>query len=438
MNRIELRGTSPEVEQLRIKQVHQIPPLKSSNLGAQMIQTVRLLVILFLVLLTACQAGAAATAPTVTMQNSPLPANSITQPTRHALPSQALPVSATPMISTATPAPTRLTRTSTATETALSVTAPPSEDPITTLLFTGIIVPARCVQAALDANGNPNYPYEEVREVITRADLAIGTLNATMSDRIEHTGCWRTYQLVGSPQNANALAWAGFDLMSVATNHIKDCGAMKSWCDFAMFDTLDNLQRVGIQPVGAGANLEEALSPVVVTLNGVRFGFVSLGDSKLSETVFAAEDLPGIAFLSEENMRRAIAAARRISDVVIALPHWGSEDNLLPNWWQRAQAQYTVDAGADLVVGNHTHVIQAYQTLDGVPVFFGLGNFIFDQGLRDHRQSLLLLVRFQGSRYLDYQLIPIHTDPDGRAHLADPDESAEILQRIEQANDWLD
>lgn len=318
------------------------------------------------------------------------------------------------------------------------MTVTPSEPPITTLLFTGIIVPARCVQAALDAKGNPKYPYEEVQEVIARADIAVGTFNATMSDEVEHTGCWRTYQLVGSPDNADALAWAGFDVMSVATNHIKDCGTMKSWCDFTMFDTLDNLRRVDIQPVGAGANLEEALKPVVIERNGIRFGFISLGDSKLSPTVFATDDRPGIAFLSKENMRKAIAGARQAADVVIALPHWGSEDNLVPNWWQREQAQYTVEAGANLVVGNHTHVIQAFQTLDGVPVFYGLGNFIFDQGLRDHRQSILLLVRFEGRRYLDYQLIPIHTDPDGRAHLAAPAEAAEILFRIEQANDWLE
>jgi poly-gamma-glutamate synthesis protein (capsule biosynthesis protein) len=234
------------------------------------------------------------------------------------------------------------------------------------------------------------------------------------------------------------LAYAGFDVMSVATNHIKDCGVGASWCDFAMFDTLDNLHRVGILTVGAGADLAEALQPVVVTVNGVRFGFVSLGDSKLDNSVFAASDHPGIALLNEENMRQAIAAARQVADVVIAMPHWGSEANLLPNWNQRQQAQYTVAAGADLVVGNHTHIVQPYQTIAGVPVFYGLGNFVFDQGWLDHRQGVILRVRFQGTHFLDYELIPTHTDADGRVHLASPDEAAEILQRIEQASDLLD
>ena len=104
---------------------------------------------------------------------------------------------------TETPIPPSATTTPTATET-----------PITTLLFTGVIVPARCVQAALDEIGDANYPYEEVSELISGADLAIGTFNATMSDQVEHTGCIWTYQLVGSPDNADAMAEAGFDQMS--------------------------------------------------------------------------------------------------------------------------------------------------------------------------------------------------------------------------------
>lgn len=327
---------------------------------------------------------------------------------------------------TETPIPPSATTTPTATET-----------PITTLLFTGVIVPARCVQAALDEIGDANYPYEEVSELISGADLAIGTFNATMSDQVEHTGCIWTYQLVGSPDNADAMAEAGFDLLSVATNHIKDCGIMKSWCDYSFFDTLENIRRVGILPVGAGKDLDEALEPAVVTVNGVRFGFVSLGDSKLSPVVFAGEDHPGIAQLSEENMRKAVARARREAEVVIALPHWGSEDIIVPNWWQRDQAKYTVAAGADLVVGNHTHVVQAYQELDGVMVFYGLGNFVFDQGLRDHRQGVILLVHFAGTEFAGYELIPTHVDPDGRVHIADAEEAAEVLERVQAANQWL-
>jgi len=298
-------------------------------------------------------------------------------------------------------------------------------------------VPARCVQATIDAIGNPDYPYEKISHLTTQADISIGTLNATMSDQVERTGCNWSYQMVGGSENANALQQAGFDIMGVATNHIKDCGMMKSWCDYAFFDTLDNLQRVGIQAVGAGKDLDGALKPVVMTVNGVRFGFISMGDSRMSESVFAAQDHPGIARLSEENMTTAIQAARQVADVVIALPHWGPEDIATPNGLQLNQAQQLVDAGADLVVGNHTHVVQAIQEIEGVPVFYSLGNFIFDQWYPDHRQGVILIVEFQGLDIIGYELIPTHVDQDGQVFIAGSEEAAEILARIEKASQTL-
>ncbi len=346
---------------------------------------------------------------------------------------------ATPTIKP-TPSPT-----ATSTPTAASLPAPtptatdepdptPTEAPITRLLFTGVIVPARCVQAALDENGNPNYPYEEVRHLIQAADLAVGTLNATIGDYAPHTGCRSTYVLVGSSNNADALAWAGFDVMSVATNHIKNCG-LTNCGNRAFFETLDNLKRVNILPVGAGANHAEAMQPVVVEVNGTRFGIVSLG--QIEPMAFAGEESPGIAVLNEENLRSAIQAARAVADVVIAMPHWGPEDEAVPNWIQRNLAVDLVDAGADVVVGNHTHVIQAIQEIEAVTVFYGLGNFVFDQGLRDHRQGGILILSFQGSQYLGYDFIPTHVDPDGRVHIADAEEAAEILLRLEQASSEL-
>lgn len=313
-----------------------------------------------------------------------------------------------------------------------TVTSQPTAVPRTTLVFTGVIVPARCVQAAIDARGDNDYPYDEVREIISAADLAVGTLNATISDYPPHTGCVPTYVLVGDSGNADALARAGFDVMSVATNHIKNCG-LGNCGDRAFLDTLENLRRVGISPVGAGLDHDEAMQPVVVELNGVRFGIVSLGH--IEPMVFAGEHSPGIAILDEENLRAAIAAAREVSDVVIAMPHWGPEDSTAPGWWQLALAEVAVDAGADLVVGNHTHVVQAYEEIDGVMVFYGLGNFVFDQEWPpENQQGVILSVDFEGSSMVGYEFIPTHVDTDGTVHLAEPAEAAEILDRIEAAS----
>jgi poly-gamma-glutamate synthesis protein (capsule biosynthesis protein) len=141
--------------------------------------------------------------------------------------------------------------------------------------------------------------------------------------------------------------------------------------------------------------------------------------------------------LDEANLHSAIAAARQVSDVVIAMPHWGPEDVPTPNWSQRGLARQAVEAGADLVVGNHTHVVQAVQEIGGVQVFYGLGNFVFDQWQRDHQQGVILLVRFAGTQYEGYEFIPTHVDRDGRVHIAAPDEAAEILERIRQVSQGL-
>ena len=342
--------------------------------------------------------------PTATLKPSPTPTNTPTVPPKKTKPS----ASPTAMVQ---PTPT----------------APPT----TTLLFTGVIVPARCVQAKIDELGDPHYPYEEVREIISSADLAIGTLNATISDYPPHTGCVRTYVLVGSAENADALAESGFDAMSVATNHIKNCGPANCG-DRAFFDTLYNLERVGIEAVGAGADHEEAMQPLVIEVNGVRFGIVSQG--QIEQRAFAGEDSPGIAILNSENIITAVEAARLVSDVVIFMPHWGPEDVPVPNWIQRNLAKEIVDAGADIVVGNHTHVVQAIQEINGVPVFYGLGNFVFDQDLQDHQQGVILIITFDGNELAGFELIPTHVDEDGRVHIAGEEEASQILERIEQAS----
>ena len=310
--------------------------------------------------------------------------------------------------------------------------------PDITLLFTGVIVPARCVQSAIDARGDANYVYDEVREAISGADLAIGTLNTTFSDLSEHTGCIFTYVLVSDSRSAKAAAEAGFDVMSVATNHIMNCSGASCGNNYnqAFFDTLDNLRTNNILPVGAGMDLAEALQPVVVEVKGVRFGIVSLG--MVDAMRYAGENSPGIARLTDENLTNAITATRQASDVVIAMPHWGPEDVPDPNSYQLHYAQVAVEAGADVVVGNHTHVVQAIQQINGIDVFYGLGNFVFDQNWDlAHQQGVILLLHFKGAQYTGYEMIPTHVDGDGTVHIAGEEEASSILARIQEASDRL-
>lgn len=366
---------------------------------------------------------------------APVFAEALEQPTDTLTPSPTLdPPTATP-----TPAPPTDTPLPTSTEAQVpSATPAPA---VTTILFTGAIVPGRCVQAAIDERGNADFLYEDVRELISSADLAVGTLNAALSDYPPRTGCIKTFVLVGGSNNADAMANAGFDVMSVATNHIKNCG-LSTCGDRAFLDTMDNLKRVGILPVGAGDNLQEAMQPVVVEVNGIRFGFVSLGE--VEARAFADENTPGIAPLpgdfaeAEANLRSAIAAARAISDVVIAMPHWGSDYSPTPNYRQLFFDRVAVEAGADLVIGNHPHVIQGMREFEDIPVFYSLGSFVFDQDWSvETQQGIVVVVTFEGVELRDYQVIPVHIEGNGHVQVAESPEAEEILARFQALSEKL-
>ncbi len=344
---------------------------------------------------------------------------------------------------TLTPSPVPPTQTATATSTPSPIpptptptaSSPPTTVPLTELLFTGAIVPARCVQEAINERGNADYIYASMKEMIEKADIAIGTLNAALSDYPPLKGCVQTFVLVGRSENADAMANAGFDVMSVATNHIKNCGLLDCG-DRAFFDTMANLIRVGIEPVGAGANLAAAMNPVIVTINGIRFGFVSLGE--IEPSAFADIASPGIAELSEKNLRRAIDNTHDLADVVIVLPHWGSDYSPTPNYRQLKFAEIATEAGADLVIGNHAHVIQGMKEYNGVPVFFGLGSFVFDQSWSlETQQGIVVRVIFEGTEFLSFEVIPVHIEKNGYVFIPETEEAASILTRFESISDQI-
>jgi poly-gamma-glutamate synthesis protein (capsule biosynthesis protein) len=187
-------------------------------------------------------------------------------------------------------------------------------------------------------------------------------------------------------------------------------------------------------------DIREAMQPVVVEKNGIRFGFVSLGE--IEARAFASDDTPGIAPLpqdfeaAEANLRSAIHAAREISDVVIAMPHWGSDYSDTPNYRQLFFDQVAVEAGADLVIGNHPHVIQGMREIDGIPVFYSLGSFVFDQDWSlKTQQGIVVVVTFQGTALTAYEVIPVHIDGDGHVQVAASPEYEDILERFAQLSE---
>jgi poly-gamma-glutamate synthesis protein (capsule biosynthesis protein) len=232
------------------------------------------------------------------------------------------------------------------------------------------------------------------------------------------------------------LTFAGFDLITTATNHAADCGLVRG-CDYeSLLDTLAHLRAAGIAPVGTGANMAEAMAPVILTVNGVRFAFI--GISAINNQIWATESTPGTGPFESKIFLEAIRAAKEQAEVVIVLPQWGREFSDQITWLQWDSARAMVDAGATLVVGNNPHRVQGVQTFpNGAVAAYALGNFVFDQEWSDGTlytiQGVMLKATFVGADLQGIELIPIHIYDNLQPRLAPPDEAAQILQDVENS-----
>ena len=302
------------------------------------------------------------------------------------------------------------------------------------LLFAGDINPARCVNAITTAANDVALPYRPLASLLQSADIAIGSLDGAISDYNPPTPCVQTTRnLLAPAAAAKGLAFAGFHVITVATNHIKDCGLVRGCVNNSMFDTLANLRAQGIQPTGAGANLAEATTPAIITVRGVRFAFI--GVSAVNDPTWATASTPGTVPFQASIYLDAIRRARAIADVVIVLPHWGTEYSGTISYQQRQAAAAMVAAGATLVIGNHPHHVQGVETFpSGAVAAYSLGNFVFDQAWSDGTlytiEGLMLRARFQGSKLVGIDLLPIHIYDDFQPKLAGPDEAKQILAAV--------
>ncbi len=332
--------------------------------------------------------------------------------------------------------------------TALPATAPPTAPPPTPtelgpvatavpdieLLFTGDLNPSRCVYSVAKAANDMTLPYQGLAPLLQAADITIGSLDGSLSDYTAPAPCDESYRnLMGPSEMADGMAFAGYDVITVATNHAKDCGIVRGCVNDAFLDTLTNLRARGIAPAGGGVNLADAMTPAIVTVHGVRFAF--LGVTAVNAPLWATADSAGVGPFQTDVYVDAIQRARAVADVVIILPHWGREFSGAISYTQRQGAQAMIDAGATLVIGNHPHHVQGVETFpNGAVAAYSLGNFVFDMQWSDGTeytvQGIMVRARFHGAQLVEVSLLPIHIYDNFQPRLADADEAAQILADV--------
>jgi poly-gamma-glutamate capsule biosynthesis protein CapA/YwtB (metallophosphatase superfamily) len=209
-----------------------------------------------------------------------------------------------------------------------------------------------------------------VRALVKGADLAIANFENPAPNKFR----WHTSGTVFSadPKLIDGLTNVGIDYVSLGNNHIRDAGAN------GIIQTIANLEQRGIAWSGAGKNLAEARRPAILEAGGTKVAI--LGYDTIARYYAASATRAGSAQLTAPVVKADVAAARKAgADLVIVFPHWGTEYDATPFAGQQRLARAAVDAGADIVIGNHAHWAAAMEIYKGKPIWYALGNFVFDQ-----------------------------------------------------------
>jgi hypothetical protein len=209
-----------------------------------------------------------------------------------------------------------------------------------------------------------------MREYIEGADLAIANFENPAPNRFAFHG--RGTVFTANPAYIKGLRNVGIGWVSLANNHIGDAGRT------GMRQTMANMDKYGIAHSGLGTNRKAAHKAALVEVADVTVGL--LGYDQIAGVYRAGASTPGTARMTAKALKADVKAARKAgADVVIVFPHWGVEYRATPSVSQRALGKAAIDAGADMVIGNHAHWAAAMEVHDGKPIWYALGNFVFDQ-----------------------------------------------------------
>lgn len=214
----------------------------------------------------------------------------------------------------------------------------------------------------------------------------------TWTERVE-----KKFNFKMSPAYGAILLDAGVTLVNSANNHIFDYGFQ------GIEDTMGYLDSLGIPYTGIGRNLKDARRPVILERKGRKIGFLGyFGGGDFAAT----SDTPGYAPRYTRFIVEDVKKLRKQVDYVVVNFHWGVERAPLPEEWQRTLAHRVVDAGADLIIGHHPHILQGIERYKGAVIAYSLGNFVFGgNSLHTYETGVLQVVLSDGGAEVD--LIPV-------------------------------
>ncbi len=308
----------------------------------------------------------------------------------------------------------------------------------TSIIAAGDIMLGRGVEKSLKARGAGYlYPFTEVKSILDQGDIVFANLELPLTEKVESLDAKSKIVLKAEPEAVSGLAFAGFNVVSLANNHMMD------YYKGGLQDTLEILKTNQIQHAGAGENLQQARKPAVLEKNGAKVGVLAY--TEMAGIVhpgnppikFAADaSHAGVAPLKPDWIEEDIRALREKVDILIVSLHWGTEDSYEVTPEQVQLAHKLCDSGADIILGHHPHRFQGIEIYNGKPIVYSLGNFIFDQ-VPENQESFLLHFTYEGSALQALRAIPVRTADHCQIIPQKGKSAREMLQRQTQLSNNL-
>ncbi len=259
----------------------------------------------------------------------------------------------------------------------------------------------------------PGGPTSAIRDIL-EGDIVFGNLETPLTARGIKTA--KTWNFRAKPALLKIVKAAGFTVLNIANNHVWDYGRE------GFEDTLKALSRNGLDFVGGGRDRAAAEKARLFEFEGLTVGLVGL-TSTHPQAAWARRNAPGVAYSDFDRIAEIIHRAKKQCDVLVVSFHGGTELAEDPNEIQKAVARASIDAGADLFLGHHPHVLQPVELYKGKPIVYSLGNFLFVSPTPTTRATVVARVSLakNGVRGIDF--IPLDTNY-GRPKPAGPDLAA--------------
>lgn len=250
-----------------------------------------------------------------------------------------------------------------------------------------------------DSRGNGVYGIldDKVVSIMKSSDIMVANNEFTVSNR--GTKLNKLYNFRAKPARLEIYNEMGVDVVSIANNHAYDYG------EDAFLDTIKYLNEYGISSVGGGSNIEEASSAFYYITNGYKISFLSSSRAEKNIVTPGATETSSGIFRCYDNelLLRRIKEEKEKSDFVILLIHWGKEDSHELEEVQVTTGRQYIDAGADLVIGSHAHVLQGMEIYNNKLIAYNLGDFIFN---RETKDTGILSVTINNNGDMNYSFIP--------------------------------